>query len=357
MTNENKDQELDQNYEEIPFKDRFKQIVVKTKPHLKNIWVLRNKFLTFNFIVLILTLSYLIFLTEPFYNSSVTILPDYGGKESSLGQLGGLAALAGVSVGPTSSTEIYNILITSESVLTSVIYSKYKTEKFSDSVNLFQYFNIKPDTKLSANLQERDIFIKVFNALTKGRLTSNVDIKVKTLTVSVKMPESQLSADVVNRVVGSLDNYIRTQRKSYASEQRQYIEQRLMQVKDSLNKAENKLLYFKEQNRAVAQSPELMLEQARLSRGAEIMNAVYLELSKQLEIVKISEVKDIPVLNIKELAKNPIVKTGPKRFNTLVTIMFLSLLFSAGYCAFADNIKEYAAILGLHGRRRKRKKV
>ncbi|MHB1687680.1 MAG: Wzz/FepE/Etk N-terminal domain-containing protein [Ignavibacteriaceae bacterium] len=368
MSNENKDQQLnkdnsgepgqaksnsqlpnnDNGETEIPFEIRFQQTVEKVRPYLKNLWALRKKFVIFNAIVLILTLAYLIFLTEPYYDSTVTILPDYGGKESSLGQLGGLASLAGVSVGSGSPTEIYQNLITSESVLAPIIYSKYKTEKFSDSVNLIQYFKIKPDKSLPQDLQKRDMFLKVFNALAKGRLTSDVDRMTKILTVTVKMPEAQLSADVVNKVAESLDNYIRTKRKSYASEQSQYIEKRLMQVKDSLNVAENKLMYFKEQNRMVIQSPALMLEQGRLSRNAEIMNAVYLELSKQLELAKIAEVKDTPVLNIKELAKDPIVKTGPKRLTALIIVLFLSVLFSGTYFAFRSTIKKYTSIMGLH---------
>ncbi len=341
--------------EEIPFDIRFQQMVEKVRPYLSNLWDMRKKFIIFNVVVLIMTLVYLIFLTKPYYDSTVTILPDYGGKESSLGQLGGLASLAGVSVGSGSPTEIYQNLVTSEAVLSPVIYAKYKTEKFPNSVNLIQYFKIKPDKSLSSNLQKRDMFLKAFKGLSKGRLTSDVDRMTKILTISVKMPEAQLSADVVNKIAESLDTYIRTKRKSYASEQSQYIAARLMQVKDSLNVAENKLMYFKQQNRMVIQSPELMLQQARLQRNAEIRNAVYLELSKQLELAKIAEVKDTPVLNIKEFAQDPIVKTGPKRLTSLIIVMFLSVLFSGTYFSFKSTIKKYAAIMGLDSIRIKRK--
>ena len=40
------------------------------------------------------------------------------------------------------------------------------------------------------------------------------------------MPEAQLSADVANKLAESLDLYIRTQRKSYATEQSFYLEKR-----------------------------------------------------------------------------------------------------------------------------------
>jgi uncharacterized protein involved in exopolysaccharide biosynthesis len=373
MSNENKENQLKKDIQGEPeqiksspsiqktevkkdFEESLRRTVEIIHPYLINIWVLRKKIIIFNLIVLLLVTAYLMLFAKPFYISSVTILPDYGSKESSLGQLGSLASLAGVSVGSGSPTEIYKNLITSESVLAPVIYSKYKTENFSDSVDLIQYFKIKPDKSLPINLQERDMFIKEYESLTKGNLISDVDKMTKILTISVKMPEAQLSADIINKIAESLDIYIRTKRKSYASTQREYIEKRLMQVKDSLNVAENKVMYFNEHNKIVTQSPELFLEQGRLTRNMEIMNTVFLELSKQLEIAKIDEIKDTPVLNIKELAKNPIVKTGPKRLNSLIMIMVFSILFSSGYFAFRSTIMKYASILGINSIKIRKKK-
>ena len=48
--------------------------------------------------------------------------------------------------------------------------------------------------------------------------------------------------------------------KSFAAEQRKYLDKRIAQVKDSLKTAENKLKNFREQNRVIAQSPQLLLE-------------------------------------------------------------------------------------------------
>ncbi len=340
---------------DLPFEERFKQTVEKLRPYVIKLWESRKKLIIFNATVLALTLAYLIFLTKPYYTSTVTILPDYGSKESSLGQLSGLASLAGVSVGSGSPTEIYQNLISSESVMSPVIYTKYKTEKYSDSVNLIQYFKIKPNKGLDSNLRKRQMFLSAFNVLTAS-VTSDIDRITRILTITAKMPEPQLSADIVNKVAESLDNYIRTKRKSYSSEQREYIEKRLAQVKDSLTIAENKLKNFSEQNRIISQSPELILQQARLSRNVQIIGDVFIELSKQLEIAKIAEVKDTPVLNIKELAKDPILKAGPKRLNSLIRIMFLSVLFSIAYFISIDTIKKYALLAGIDLSRIKKKR-
>ena len=167
----------------------------------------------------------------------------------------------------------------------------------------------------------------------------------KILNVTVTMPEAQLSADVANNLVKSLDRYIRTQRKSNATEQSFYLEKRTQQIKDSLNIAENMLKNFREDNRITSQSPNLLLEQSRLMRNVEILQTVYVELTKQLEIAKIDEIKDAPVLNVKEFAKSPVKKAGPRRTIWLIVIMFFSVLITSAYFLYKNECMKYFKML------------
>jgi uncharacterized protein involved in exopolysaccharide biosynthesis len=153
------------------------------------------------------------------------------------------------------------------------------------------------------------------------------------------MPESKLSADVVNRIVESLDAYVRTKRKSYATNQRFYLEMRVQQVRDSLILSEEAFKIFRQNNRAVSESPQLILEQARLTRNTELLQAVYLELSRQLELVKIDEIRDTPVLNVEEYAKDPIAPSSTGRKILLIAIMFISMILSALYLLFEEKTK------------------
>ncbi|MGB8318750.1 MAG: hypothetical protein WCE54_11535 [Ignavibacteriaceae bacterium] len=320
--------------------EEFRKTVSAARPRYLKLKENKWKFFWINFSIAVLTLIILFFAVSLYYESTVTILPDYGNKNTSLGQISDLAAMAGVKVGEGAPTEIYQVLVTSESVLDPVIYKKYSTKEYKDSVNLIQYFDITPDNSLSPELQKRKMFIKAFDRLSKGHLATDLDRITKVLNIKVTMPESELSALVANNIVESLDHYIRTKRKSYASEQRFYIEKRLMQVKDSLTAAENKLKNFREENRLVA-SPALFLEQGRLLRNVDIQQAVFIELNKQLEIAKIDEIKETPVLNVKELAKDPIIKAGPKRGIIFIIIMFTSILLSSLYFMFRDELKKY----------------
>ena len=137
------------------FEEKFKDFVEKIKPYKERLWAVRKKFLIVNLIVLILAVAYLFFLAKPYFESTVTILPEYGNKSSMLSQLSGLASIAGVNVGEAAPTEIYQNIITSESVIAPVIYAKYKTEEFPDSVNLIQYFEVKDQIKTLHSRREK----------------------------------------------------------------------------------------------------------------------------------------------------------------------------------------------------------
>lgn len=326
------------------FEDWLKNLIYKIRPYTHRLWENKFKFLVVNFIVGAVYLLYLLFLTKPFYESTITILPEFGGKASSLANLTQLATLAGVRVGESVPTEIYQDLIKSEAVLEPVIMANFKTEKFRDSVNLVQYF-ITSDDKEKLDGNPRKLFLRAYDILAKRLIRSNLDRFTRILTITVTASESKLSADIANEIAESLDEYIRTKRRSYATEQRFYIEKRSRQILDSLSLIEDSLKRFNEQNRIVFQSPQLLLERGRLMRAAEILNSVYIELNRQMEIAKIDEIRETPVVNVKEVAKDPIYKAGPARLNSFITLMIFSVLISAFYFIFQNQIKKYLKLL------------
>ncbi len=331
--------------EDISFDEGFRRMALNLRPHIQSLWKNIKKLILFNAAVGLATVLVLLFLVKNYYVSSITILPDYGEKETTLSQLSGLASLAGVSVGQSSPTGIYENLLKSKAVVAPVIYAKYKTEKFPDSVNLIQYLKIKPDKNLSPALQKWEMFLKAYRAMTAGRISTSMDQINKIMTVSVKMSEPALSAEIVDNLVKSLDHYVRTKRKSYASDQLAYIQERLSQVSDSLKMAEDALRDFREQNRMILQSPELMLIQSRLSRNVDILGSVYLELRNQYELAKIDVIKDTPIINVRDYARNPIYKAGPGKLKTLIIILFLSGIFSGLYFMSKPSLKKYAGYM------------
>ena len=280
------------------------------------------------------------FLAKPYYDATIYVLPDYGNKANSLASLSSLASAAGLASGLTVPTEIYENIIKSESVLAPVLMHKYFTKEYKDSVNLVDYFNISSDDDLSPVECERKRFLKALKIFEKGCIKTNVDKETTILEIDVRMGESKLAAEVINRIVESLDIYVRTQRKSYAFNQNQYLEKRINEVSDSLILAEERLRSFKEKNISSGTTPRLLLEGNRLSRNVDLFQSVYSDLTRQSELVKLDEIKDAPIINVQELAGDPIIKTGPRRLLWFLALMILYVICSTFFIAFLPELKK-----------------
>lgn len=275
-------------------------------------------------VVTALAIIYSLILPESFKSTAV-ILPD--ADKSKLGSLGGisdLAAIAGISVGGEGSiVKLYPTILKSESVLRGVIYAKYQTKEFSDSVNLIQYWRIKDKNP------ERDYEVALQNL--RAGLDVAMDLKTAVLTMSIETSEPQLSADILNTVIGTLERFIRTKRNTNASEQRKWIEARLIEVKEDLSKAENVLKNFREKNRSISGSPQLLLDQERFMREVQINATMYTELKKQYELVKIEEIRTTPIINVMDYARAAASKERPKRRNIVLVWLMLAFVGSGSY--------------------------
>src|ERR1035437_8430956 len=147
--------------------EKIQDFVEKLRPYILKLWDKRKKLLIINGVVLILSFLCLLLLVKSYYESTVTILPEYGSKSSMLSQFSGLATLAGVNVGSGAPTEIYQNLLQSESVVGPVIYYRYLTKEYPDSVNLIQYFEINTKDK-NLEIQKRKRFLEVVRLLTRS---------------------------------------------------------------------------------------------------------------------------------------------------------------------------------------------
>jgi uncharacterized protein involved in exopolysaccharide biosynthesis len=276
-------------------------------------------------VVTVLAIIISLILPESFKSTAI-VLPDT--DKSKIGSLGGgisdLAAMAGVNVGGEGSVvKLYPTIIKSESVLKNVIFTKYKTKRYTDSVDLIQYWGIKEKSP------ERDYEV----ALIQIRTILNISLEAKTsvLTMTIETEEPQLSADILNNIVRMLDKFIRTKRNTNASEQRKWVEARLVEVKADLSKAENALKEFREKNRMVSGSPQLLLDQERLMREMQINSTMYVELKKQYELVKIEEIRTTPIINVLDYGRAAAKKERPKKGTIILVSMMLAFIGSGSY--------------------------
>ncbi|MFA5832055.1 MAG: hypothetical protein WDA22_01140 [Bacteroidota bacterium] len=317
-------------------KIHIKEVIEK---YIQKLWSVRYKFIVTNIFGIVLVTIFIVRFSNPYYDASIVILPDYGAKSS--GALGGLAALAGVSLGDGSSTaDVYKSLLNSETVIEPVVNEKYYSTEFPDSINLYTFFNIKVSANIDTAFQQRKRFLDVFRKL-QNIVTLFLDNKTRMITLSVRTGEPRISSSIANNLVKSLDSYVRTKRKSNATMQRIYIEKRVLQVNDSLFYAENLLKDFVLRNRVISQSPQLLLEQTRLNRQIQIYQTLVIELTRQLELARIDEIRDAPIINVQEWAGIPVLESGPRRMQTMLSASFVIFFCSLLFFLFNDLIGVY----------------
>ena len=317
------------------------------------LWKKRKFIGLFTFCVTFFALI-IVFVMPDQYKSTAVILPDIAKpKLVTPSTIPDLSAMGLNATNEVSLARLYPTMIKSESVLNNVIYRKYKTKKFKDSVDLIQFWEIEENTPE----QSLEVAIKRL----RGLLEVNTDIKLNVITLSIETREPQLSADILNNIIQELNDFILTKQTSTASEERKWIEKRLVEVKRDLERAENALKEFREKNRMVSGSPQLMLEQARLEREVQINSTLYIELKKQYEIARIEEIKSIPVVNVMDYAKPATKKSSPKRGkNTLVALiisLFLAVSFVFIEYRYKTTIEVVKNRFGVSGSKRFRIRI
>jgi uncharacterized protein involved in exopolysaccharide biosynthesis len=305
------------------------------------VWAERKRVLIISFAVGLVTLG-INFLLPKYYKANAVILPETDkNKLTSMSSLAGLASLAGVNVTGSDISRLYPVILTSESVLTAVIEKKYSTERFKDSVSLIQYMELdegSPEKNLDeALLKLRDLMMVSF------------DVKTSVTTASVEMREPKLAAEVLNATLHEMDLFLREKKSTSATEQRKWIESRLVQVNIELRAAEEALKNFREKNRRIADSPELLLQQDRLAREVTVKGSIDLELRKQAEIAKIEEIKQVTTINVLDEGREPVKKERPHRATNAAIGFLLALAGTSGYFGvrsiYGERIRQYVKSL------------
>ena len=291
---------IDEKHHEVTFREFFLPV-----------WAERKRIALIAIVIAVVALG-VNFLLQPYFKSTATILPETDkSKMGSLSQFAGLASLAGVNVNAGDIARLYPVMLTSEAVLRDAILRKYATESFKDSVNLIRYFEIDEETPAKSY----DKTLKKVEDL----MTVGIDSKTSVVTVSIEMPEAKLSADVLNAILGELDRLLREKGMSSASEQRKWIESRLVQVDGELRNAEERLKDFREKNRRITDSPQLLLEQDRLMREVTVKGTI------------VDEVKQVSTINVLDEGRAPVKKERPHRGTNAAIAFLLALACASGY--------------------------
>lgn len=238
------------------------------------------------------------------YTGTAKILPPQQSQSSAsamLSQLGGLAGMAGSSLGIKNPNDLYVAMLKSRNIM----------EKIAKRFNLQKIYEQETLTGT----------LKVLEGSTD--ISSGKD---GVITVEVSDKDPQLAANMANAFIEELDKLMQTYSLTDASQKRTFFDQQLRQAKDKLTDAELVL----------DKTPNTSLEYLNALRNLKYQEAVWGILANQFEMAKLDEAKDYPLIQILDKATPPEKKSKPKR-SLIVILATLVAFFLAVIWAFISE--------------------
>jgi uncharacterized protein involved in exopolysaccharide biosynthesis len=277
-----------------------------------------------------------------------------GGGTSGGSQMAGLAALAGINISSgVSEVNLVNYIdliientpfneqiIEQEWIVRRLQTKKEMKERapfIYDTITLAQFWEFdEPDTTvLDWEYRFKMGQVGMLRNPKKKFITIEKDVKTGTIEIKTRFENPSLSFAVHQFLVEFLKSYIEEDKLNRGKENRKFVEERVAETRENLNRAEMRLANFRERN-LTAQSPNIILEGERLAREVALQANVYAELVKQLELARIDEKKEATAFEIIKQADLPLYPAEPNR-KLLFVIGFMGGVFAGVFGVFAKE--------------------
>ena len=342
----------------------------------KKVWDGRKTIIKITLIFMAIGLFVALFSPKEF-TTTTTMVPQTSSGKQIGGNLGGLAAMAGINLGsmggdagiaPTLYPQIVNSIpfqkellqtpLTFEGQKNKVTYADYFTNIHRPGVlgTLKKYtiglpgviikaikgksenqFPSNENQLLSVTNDEYELIKQL-----QDQVALDVHLKDGYVTLSANMPEAIASAELAKKAQNLLQQYIIDYKVQKSTEQLKFIQGRFNEKQQEFKAKQQELARFRDRNQfmnsALAQTSfEIIQSEYNVSEK------VYSELAKQLETQKIQVKEDTPVFAVLNPVAVPIKKSKPNRPITLVIFTFLGVVVGVGTVfgrEFLGSVKE-----------------
>ena len=300
---------------------------------LKTVWDGRKQVIVISFVFALIGVAVAL-LSPVIYSSSTTFINSQTESNSPSG-LSGVASLVGINLGGYSGSEIpptiYPQIGESVEFKRSLLKSTVDKEK---QIKLESFLADYNQIKTPESIENNKLFISEYEdklfGLTKDIISISVNQKDAFVTISANMPKSEYAANVCINAREILQKTVINNRIKSAEQKLDYSEKQLKSKRIEFEEIQNKLAYFNDSNLNLVTS-SIINERKKLEAEFEIINAVMIELSKQVEQRKLQVSEDTPVFSIIKEASMPVRRSSPKRTQIVLIFGFIGLIASSLY--------------------------
>lgn len=304
------------------------------------------------------------------YRTEVKLSPE-NSESGKMGQLGGLAAMAGINLSSGSTggdalyPELYPDIVSSTRFLLELVdvpvkdkNGKYETTFYdymqshqrkpwwdyvmegpfkiiSWGISLFKKDEVEAEKEIDPFYltKDQEDFIKAI----RRKIAVGVDSKTGVVTAAVTLQDPLVCATVMSRVLTNLQEYITDYRTRKAKHDLAFTEKLFNEAQTAYYKNQQNYARYLDENKNVV-SASYRLDEERLRNEVALTFGVYNQMAQQLEMNKIKVQEQTPVYTVIENARVPLKPVSPNKLFLLVVFAFLFVL--GGSCWIA--VKEKA---------------
>lgn len=300
------------------------------------------------------------------YSTSVTLAPESNNK-SSMGNMGALAAMAGINVGGATgedalSPDLYPDIVSSTPFLIELFDVPVVNIKGEVNTTLYNYldeyqrspwwskviaapfkalgwfmslFRDNPEEGNSGELnpfrltQEQS---QVAKSLSE-RISVSVDKKTGMTTISVNMQDPLISASLTDTVKNRLQNYITEYRTNKARHDLHFTEKLFEEAKDNYYIAQNSYAKYSDSNQNVIRQVRKS-EEERLRNEMDLAYNLFNQVAQQLQMARAKVQEITPVYTVVQPATVPLRAAKPNKLMILIGFVFLAGVAAVGWILF-----------------------
>ena len=301
---------------------------------LKTAWNGRKQIIIISFVFVLVGVA--VALRSPVVYSSSTTFINVQTESSSASGLSGVASLVGINLGGVSSgTEIPPTMYPQigESIeFKRDLLNSYIDEK--EQIKLEDFLANYNDIEKSVTENNNKLFISKYENVLFNIINDVISISVNQkdgfITISANMPDSEYAANTCINAREILQETVINNKIKSAKQKLEYSKQQLASKRIEFEEIQNKLAYFNDSNLNLVTS-SVINERERLEAEFQIINAVMIELSKQVEQRKLQVSENTPVFSIVKEASMAVKRSSPKRTQMVLTFGFIGLIVSILY--------------------------
>lgn len=293
------------------------------------------------------------------YSTTVILAPE--AKSQSTGNMGALAAMAGINLAqPTDdaiSPELYPNIVNSTPFMVGLFDIPVKDEKRGINTNLYSYldedqskawwsyiFGIPSQVfKLFSSKKEDAIIRDTLNSKRislsrdqsdivedlKDRINVSVDKKTGVITLTSTMQSPEISAFIADTVTSYLQGYIIKYRTQKARQDLGFTEKLYEEAKSDYFKAQQEYTTYVDKNLDIV-SARYASSRERLQNEVTLTYGVYNQMAQQLQMAKVKVQDTTPVYTVIQPAVVPLIAAKPQK--KLIVIGFVFLAFIGACC-------------------------